>query len=411
MIQKIGDSIEQVLDFLKGIPLSTATVKSYENRYQIIHTYCKKSGVAWFSRSEAQAFTDIQMTKYENGLIGQRHFRYLRKAADLLADCMQGKPLIWGNRGSAKKPACECFSNTLAEYETYLSDFLAPRTIKGVISMIRQFLFSLESRGLSSFDLLATDHVKSFMQGMAEKWPNQMSDLAWAMRKFMSFLSENTLSTLNADRYLLRAAPKRKKVLPCFTAQEADAILAAVDITTALGKRDFAILKLAIETGLRGADILSLKLVDIDWRKCEISVIQSKTDEPIKLPLLAGVGNAVADYILHARPESDSPHVFLRTVNPYIRLGITGNGKNIISRYLEKAGIQHEAWDGKTFHAFRRTAGTRYVEAEVPLISVAELLGHKHIDSAKRYISQNDEKMRACCLDITEFASEKEGLV
>jgi integrase len=238
-----------------------------------------------------------------------------------------------------------------------------------------------------------------------------MSDLAWVMRKFISFLNESALSTLNADRYLLRTAPKRKKVLPCFTALEAEAILAAVDTTTSLGKRDFAILKLAIETGLRGADILSLRLVDIDWRKCEISVIQSKTDEPIQLPLLADVGNAVADYILHARPASDSPHVFLRTVNPYIRLGITGNGKNIISRYLEKAGVQHEAWDGKTFHAFRRTAGTRYVEAEVPLMSVAELLGHKHIDSAKRYISHNDEKMRACCLDISEFETGKEGLV
>jgi len=77
---------------------------------------------------------------------------------------------------------------------------------------------------------------------------------------------------------------------------------------------------------------------------------------------------------------------------------------------LAKAGIQHESWDGKTFHAFRRSQGTRLIEAEVPLPDVADLLGHKALDSTKRYISQNDDKLRVCCLDISEYVSRKEGL-
>jgi len=234
--------------------------------------------------------------------------------------------------------------------------------------------------------------------------------LIWALRQFVLYINENKLSQVNADRFLLRPATNRKKVLPCFAGKETAAILSVINTATTLGKRDYAILKLAIETGLRGVDILNLKLADINWRKCEITVIQSKTNEVIYLPLLADVGNAIADYILHARPESNCPHIFLRTAKPYKKLGSTGAGQNIMSRYLSKAGVQHKAWDGKTFHCFRRTKGTRLVEAEISLPDVADLLGHKLLDSTRRYISQNDEKLRACCLNISEYASRKEGL-
>ena len=408
-MQKIIDSIGVVLDFLKGIPLSTATVNDYKTRYKMILTYCQENDIIRFSYDEARVFIDCQVIRYEKHQIDDRYLRRLRRSAFLLADCMEGKGLVWKNVVSTTKMLNEFYEGVLLEYKDCLSSSLSPGTIPGVLSTIRQFLSFLEGCEVYSFSQLTANHVKNFMRITAEKNQN-ISDPIWAIRKFILFLNEKKLSVLNADRYLLRPASKKKKVLPCFKTQEAEEILSVVDTTTKLGKRDYAILKLAIETGLRGVDILNLQLKDINWYKCEINVVQSKTCEPIQLPLLADVGNAIAEYILHARPESSSPHIFLRSVRPYIKLGNTGQGNNIISRYLAKAGILHTAWDGKTFHAFRRTQGTRLVEAEVPLPYVAQLLGHTEIDSAKRYISQDDDKLRACCLDISEYATRKEGL-
>ena len=410
MTQNMGDSIGIVLDFLRKIPLSGSTVNDYQIRYRSILAYCESSGIVCFSHSEAQVFTDHQTIRFRTGQISERHLRKLRRSAFLLAECMEGKELVWRNAVFRSKALGKYYANVLADYETYLRPLLAPGTVQCVLSMIRQFLLFLERSGVCGLTQLTADHVKRYLQGAMGKHKNSMANLIWAIQQFMRFLNESDLSPINADRYLLRSAPARKKVLPCFTGKEADAILCATDTATVLGKRDYAILKLAVETGLRVVDILDLKLTDINWRKCEIAIIQDKTDEAIQLPLLADVGNAVADYILHARPKSDSPHVFLRTVKPHTKLGNMGNGKNIIGRYLAKAGIQHEAWDGKTFHAFRRTHGTRLVEAEVPLPDVADLLGHKVLDSTKRYISQNDDKLRACCLGISECATRKEGL-
>ena len=153
-----------------------------------------------------------------------------------------------------------------------------------------------------------------------------------------------------------------------------------------------------------------MKRTDIDWNRRVINVFQDKTEVYIQTELPVSVGNAIADYIMNGRPDTDSPHVFVRHRMPYGKLGVT-TGNNVIRRYLEKAGVFHKAWDGKTFHAFRRTLGTRLVRAGIPIRSVAEMLGQLNVNSAKRYISLDNQGLRVCWLDISAFRTGKEGLV
>jgi len=237
-----------------------------------------------------------------------------------------------------------------------------------------------------------------------------MSGLVLSMKKFLLFLCNARMIQINTGKYLTPPAPRRRKLLPCFTEREVNDIFVAVDTATSMGKRDYAILKLALGLGLRGVDIFGLKLQDINWHKNEINILQSKTNVLIQLPLQADVGNAIAEYILHARPESGSPYIFLRIPKPHDRLSAPQAGRNIIAKYMEKAGVSHEAWDGKSFHALRRTMGTRLIRAGLPLESVSEMLGQKSPDAAKSYIALNDNDLRVCCLDISMYATGKEGL-
>ena len=86
------------------------------------------------------------------------------------------------------------------------------------------------------------------------------------------------------------------------------------------GKRNYAMLLLALRTGLRSIDIVNLKLGDIQWKRNTIEIVQAKTGTPLVLPLLTDVGNAIADYILNGRPDSQQPYIFLRTQAPYRKL-------------------------------------------------------------------------------------------
>ena len=90
------------------------------------------------------------------------------------------------------------------------------------------------------------------------------------------------------------------------------------------------------------------------------------------LPLPALAGNAVAEWILHGRPGCDAPEVFVRLKPPLVKLGKSA-GSTLMRRRLARAGIDHAAHDGKSFHALRRTTGTRLIEsgAGLPLAEFA----------------------------------------
>ncbi len=63
--------------------------------------------------------------------------------------------------------------------------------------------------------------------------------------------------------------------------------------------------------GLRGSDITAMRFDNIDWRKDMITLIQSKTDYPLTLPLNAVTGNSLFDYITTERAESDIKTIFV----------------------------------------------------------------------------------------------------
>lgn len=169
-------------------------------------------------------------------------------------------------------------------------------------------------------------------------------------------------------------------------------------------------MRLALDTGLRWSDISSLKLPEIDWRKKEFSIRQEKTGTALRLPLTVEAGNSIAEYILNARPKTESPYVFLRLRHPYDRLNSSTPAANIMLLYQSER-FRHQSGDGKSFHAFRRTMGTRLIKADIPLTTVSQVLGHTNLDSTKRYLYLHDEKLLACCMDLSKYPCGKEGLV
>jgi integrase len=166
---------------------------------------------------------------------------------------------------------------------------------------------------------------------------------------------------------------------------------------------------LAVSTGLRCCDIVALRLDQVDWRRDEIRLVQAKTSRPLVLPLPPLAGNAVAEWILHGRPDCDAPEVFVRLQPPYVKLG-NSTGSTLMRRRLARAGIGHAARDGKSFHALRRTTGTRLIESGAGLPLAAQILGHARIDSSRRYFALASEQIRQCCLPLAEFTCTREGL-
>ena len=142
-----------------------------------------------------------------------------------------------------------------------------------------------------------------------------------------------------------------------------------------------------------------------------IHLIQHKTNRELIIPLLPVVGNAIADYILNGRPESDESYVFLshgrRSIGEPMGTG------TIIGRmriYLNESGVKKHGFDGKDFHALRKTFATNLLVSGTPLESVASALGDAGVQAAKPYLALDDDNLRLCCPEKMTHPCRKEGL-
>ena len=70
----------------------------------------------------------------------------------------------------------------------------------------------------------------------------------------------------------------------------------------------------------------NLRFSNIDWEKEIIRLTQVKTGNPLELPLLEDVGEAIINYLKNARPKTDSDHVFVRQVPPYTNFNLGAFG-------------------------------------------------------------------------------------
>jgi len=397
---QLDQLIRQTLEELKKLEMKKSTIKSYQySAYSPIKSYCVQHGTTYYDPIILSEFLFSQKKRLENSKISERHYRRLSRSVQMLQDLYQYGTLQWdyyriGSTYKINEHFSHCFKQFLE------AQCLSKGTIAILKSVILQFLCHIQCNGHCCFNTLSPMDMKEYLTVVAETHQGSMGNVLYALRLFLGYLKENSLVPMNFNLVLNKPAQQKKRVLPCFTHEEVDAILKQIDIGTKEGSRDYAVLFLASHTGLRSIDIANLRLTDLDWVNDTIHIVQRKTGRSLVLPLEADTGNAIAAYILDGRPESKSEYVFLRLVAPYRKLSDIRSVGNILDKYRKKAGIIHRLGDGKSFHALRRSMGTWMLESGVPLTTISQVLGHKDQDSAKQYLSMDQERLAACALDF-----------
>lgn len=212
------------------------------------------------------------------------------------------------------------------------------------------------------------------------------------------YLKKHGNTRLSHDYTMLKLKNAHIRIIPAFSEEEISDISAAVDPNTPIGRRDLAVILLGYGTGLRGADIIRLKLSDIDWRGQCANIVQSKTHQPLNLALNGAVLNAIADYVLYARPECSVPQVSVTVKAPYRKL--SSGFANMIDKYCEKAGV--EKIPLRAFHSLRRSFETVMASHGVSIEMVSQMVGHKTIEEDKPYITHNKEKASFVAMDFAE---------
>ncbi|MEV8183845.1 tyrosine-type recombinase/integrase [Specibacter sp. NPDC078692] len=93
-------------------------------------------------------------------------------------------------------------------------------------------------------------------------------------------------------------------------------------------------------------------------------------------------------------------NVFLRAQAPHVALAPSNGLYDVSARALARAGLGSQPDQGRGFRVLRSSLATRMLEDDTPLPVISGALGHRSISSAKHYLSADEERMRACCLDF-----------
>ena len=201
-------------------------------------------------------------------------------------------------------------------------------------------------------------------------------NLVSALRMYLRYLASAGLCPPALVNAIPPIPARPLRTLPRYLCQDdIDRIIASCDVTTPGGLRNRAILLLLARLGLRAVDIVTLCLSDIDWNNATIYV-KGKSKYPARLPLPQDAGDAVADYILKARPRVDEDRVFLRNVAPrHVPLASSPTISMIVRRAMRRTGIDADGLPAA--HVFRHSIGTNLLRSGTPLEVIGTLLRHQ----------------------------------
>jgi site-specific recombinase XerD len=291
-------------------------------------------------------------------------------------------------------------SPLLNEYCQYrrVHNGVSENTLTRDIDTARSFLSQLRLRAKSVKQTRLSD-VDSFVKNRATRVAKRtVAGTCSSLRAFLRFLqitgklSADLASGVIAPRYRIDERPPR--TLPWTDVRK---ILRSIPQSQAPGKRDFAIVLLLATYGLGAAEVLALRLEDLDWRAGILRAHRPKTRVSIELPLLPAVAKALIAYLQRERPPAKSNQpLFLRKNMPYEPM--TSSAIRFrIRHYARLAGISAKVLGA---HAFRHSHASRQVDAGANIKVVSDILGHRSSSSTSVYVRVALRRLRTVALPV-----------
>ena len=177
-------------------------------------------------------------------------------------------------------------------------------------------------------------------------------------------------------------------------------MLASFDASNPCGHRDQAIVQCLATLGLRPGEVASLCLDDIDWRGGTLQIRARKNRRGAVLPLPRVVGQALVGYLSGERPATDERRVFVvhqeeRRGKPLSSAAVS----RVVARAVRRAGVDAPLAGA---YVFRHTVASRMVREGASLKEVADVLGHRSLDTTRIYAKLDLPRLREVALPWPE---------
>jgi integrase/recombinase XerD len=275
----------------------------------------------------------------------------------------------------------------LVAYKKYLEDVrgFASSTARNHYGTALRFLARFDAcGGLSYLPKLTIQDIEGFICDSGKRVDRGfLSHIISHLRSFLRFLAARREVPTGLDRQIDTPRIYRGEKLPrSLDWETVYALLQSVDQSTAIGRRDYAILLLITTYGLRASEVVSLKLEDVEWRKNRLRIIQRKTTTPLILPLTNAVGESIINYLRRGRPPVSHREIFVRHHAPFCILK-PATVSDIFQRRSRLSGLSIP-FQGP--HCIRHSYAIHLLRQGVSLKGIGDILGHRNFESTCVYL-------------------------
>lgn len=333
---------------------------------------------------------------------GRNAYRQVRAALRLLLEREEDwvhKP----RRQRGLTPAL--YAASVPGYLSFARQHRGRRDLRATEWVLSEFFSWLESQDVEDLGSLSPVHVRDYLASREHLQRVTVADHASQLRCFLRYLAmEGQVDSALAMAVVSPRLYARSEPPQVLDPDTVERLIEAVDRSTALGKRDYAILLLAARYGMRPCDIRRLRLEEIHWRQHRIAFVQAKTQTPLELPLLAEVDEALVDYLRHGRPACAVREVFLRHVPPIAPFGSHNNLWAVLDRAFRASGIEPPE-KRRGLYLLRHSAATRMLGQGVPFETIADVLGHASADTTRVYAQVDIAALRSVALSVAQVRS------
>lgn len=187
-------------------------------------------------------------------------------------------------------------------------------------------------------------------------------------------------------------APRADKTLPeTLHRAETEKLIESIDTTTALGRRDRAMLELFYASGLRLSELCGARLENLDLDEGFIR-ITGKGNKTRIVPVGKSAREMIQNYLTNARSE-----LLTKKTSSHIFISVRGTAlspervREIVKERAEAAGITQNMYP----HLLRHSFATHLLDGGADLRVIQEMLGHADISTTQIYTHVDQERLKS----------------
>lgn len=273
---------------------------------------------------------------------------------------------------------------------------LAPKTRKLMLRIVREFLRQRFHARPVVITAINSEDVRHFFARITERYhsPASSGAVVSALRGYFRFRAVGGDPVGGLSSVLSYPANWQHASLPKTLAdEEIERLLTSLEWPGPSMRRSAAIVRCAVDLGLRSGEIAALGLDDIDWRAGTLTLRKTKSRREQVLPLPQATGQAIAAYLQYERPKAVHRAIFVRRIAPREELVGADLVRKTIRQAYQRAGLPYTR-----AHLLRHTIARRLLDGGSSLKEVADVLRHRSLNTTLTYAKLDSRGLGAVAL-------------